>query len=554
MLLLLISAASASCPEVSWSTFAEAQALVDTLSTQLAELESDEQDLMDEAAAAGCVSRANSYEDWGCSPTDVQHLVDTYACAIDRDGVGAEGTVSSVFADGTCPYTDYIETEQRDLLLQNGDAGAPLQSLRSQTRSQVDPAFYSSQGRGSLEVGLLGGELWLIDRYYYDFYESSDYYTLDQGWSWTECGTSLRLYDIETPRDGRRANWTLETPEHSLSLGTTVSPDSFHGCYWTSDDWYVSYVLDGVTGQALRSDLSPVTDMDGDGALAEVSDCDDLNAAIHPCASDDTCDGVDDDCDGLIDDDVRYWYLDQDGDGYGAGELVERCDESLSGSARGDDCDDGDPSLHPGAADVNCDGVDLDCDGLDEGIGWTDADGDGYAGTWDLDDCAALSEEALDCADRNGHISPGALEVCDDVDNDCDGLVDLEDDSLTDATLWHPDEDGDGAGSTEEVWLCEGEVSMVENSDDCDDTDPSRHLGAEESCDGLDNDCDAEVDEEVGCAEDSGAAAPEEDGRSREGGKSAACANVSAAPPLPGLALLCALAIRRRGPPSPRRR
>ncbi len=117
------------------------------------------------------------------------------------------------------------------------------------------------------------------------------------------------------------------------------------------------------------------------------------------------------------------------------------------------DCDDSDASVSPGAVET-CNGIDDDCTGVaDEPF---DADGD------EVGDC-------LDCdeADHNRH--PDAVEVCDDLDNDCDELVDEG---------W--DLDGDG------LTTCRG---------DCDDQDASVHLWASDDCDGLDNDCDGLIDE-----------------------------------------------------------
>ncbi len=95
---------------------------------------------------------------------------------------------------------------------------------------------------------------------------------------------------------------------------------------------------------------------------------------------------------------------------------------ALEGGDCGDvDCNDDDVAVNPGAAEL-CDGIDNDCDGLkDEGgvcdSSCTDLDGDGYA--LEGGDCGDV-----DCNDNNIVVNPGAVEVCDEVDNDCDGTVD----------------------------------------------------------------------------------------------------------------------------------
>ena len=128
------------------------------------------------------------------------------------------------------------------------------------------------------------------------------------------------------------------------------------------------------------------------------------------------------------------------------------------------DCDDSNASIHPYADEV-CDTVDNDCDGLvDEGCDTSkDLDGDGF------------TVDQGDCDDSDPGINPLVKESCDGVDNDCDGKVD-------EGCAADADNDGYAAGP------------------DCDDSNPMVHPGASELCDGADNDCDGRVDE--GCAAD----------------------------------------------------
>ena len=293
---------------------------------------------------------------------------------------------------------------------------------------------------------------------------------------------------------------------------SSINPGSVEICDGLDND------CDGEIDEGVTSTWYADTDGDGfgdEGSLVEAcekpegyvpngNDCDDSNPDVYP-GNTEVCDGVDNNCDGEIDEDLSAtWYADADGDGYGDpdSELVT-CEEDPEGYVQdATDCDDTTADAHPGHEEL-CDELDNDCDGIvDEDVSTTyyaDTDGDGYGDSSTTTEACGLptgySDNAQDCDDTNADINPGQPELCNGVDDDCDGFVDEDD--ATDSLTWYADADGDGYGDPYDVIeSCAQPSGYVSDNTDCDDTTALANPGATEFCDGIDNDCDGYTDED----------------------------------------------------------
>lgn len=228
-----------------------------------------------------------------------------------------------------------------------------------------------------------------------------------------------------------------------------------------------------------------------------------LLLAVPGCASDDDDDLVGDCAEPTI------VYPDADGDGFGdeAG-AVERCEIPAGFIAKGGDCADDNKAAYPGAAE-SCDGADNNCDGKSDDEDpnllldgtetfYRDVDGDGFGDNkqWK----AACVKPAgyvaanTDCDDTKAAVHPGATEVCDFIDNDCDKLTDAADSGVQGTTAFYRDLDNDTVGAGTPTYACSKPSGYVATSNDCNDNDNLSYPGAAEICDGGDNDCDGGID------------------------------------------------------------
>jgi hypothetical protein len=190
------------------------------------------------------------------------------------------------------------------------------------------------------------------------------------------------------------------------------------------------------------------------------------------------------------------WYADVDGDGYGvSSSTLSYCTQPYGYVANSTDCNDAAAANYPGNSEI-CDGLDNDCNGAaDNGLTfvnyYNDADGDTYGAGTATNACqspgATYVTNNTDCDDAASSTNPGASEICDGLDNDCNGTAD---NGLTFVNYYN-DADGDAYGAGTATNACQSPgATYVTNNTDCNDAASSAFPGGSEVCgNSIDEDC-----------------------------------------------------------------
>lgn len=206
--------------------------------------------------------------------------------------------------------------------------------------------------------------------------------------------------------------------------------------------------------------------------------------------------------------DPTVYYFDYDEDGFGNFFWpILACHPVEGYVLNDDDCNDFFDWIHPGATEV-CNGFDDNCNWLTDDadplitgqpLWYEDADGDNFGNSASsINACVSppgFINNAIDCNDAAIEIHPGAIELCNSIDDDCDFMVD-EDVTFT---TYYADEDADGYGNFASTTLsCNGvPFGFIGNDDDCNDANTNVHPFATEICNAIDDDCNLLTDENL---------------------------------------------------------
>jgi len=368
--------------------------------------------------------------------------------------------------------------------------------------------------------------------------------TANQTISATFVAATTYYRDLDTDGFGNPSNTTTScsgAPSGYVSNNTDCNDNS--AVEKPGQIWYKDTDSDGYaqTGAATITQCArPVGYKAASELTNTTGDCDDNNFNIKPSATE-VCDGIDNNCNGITDEGAQIlFYRDFDTDGFGnPSSVISSCTQPVGYVMNNTDCNDNSAVEKPGQ------------------IWYKDTDGDGYAqtGALSITQCSRpvgsykaaseLTSTTGDCNDNNGAINPAASEVCDGVDNNCNGATDegtlttyYQDSDMdgfgnpsatqqacsqpvgyvtnntdcNDASaiekpgqIWHKDTDGDSYAQTGAATITQclrpvgykAASELTSTTGDCNDNNAAINPAATEVCDGIDNNCNGSTDEGV---------------------------------------------------------
>lgn len=255
-----------------------------------------------------------------------------------------------------------------------------------------------------------------------------------------------------------------------------------------------------------NSFIDTVTCVPPVGYVTDNTDCNITDSTIHPNATE-LCNGLDENCNGLADDGLTFitYYFDGDLDTYGNSLITTiTCSGPPPGYvSNGTDCNDANSTIHPNATEI-CNGIDENCNGTaDDGLVFVtyyfDSDLDTYGDPLNSQSTCngaplGYITNGTDCNDAAASIHPGATEICNGIDENCNGTAD---DGLAFVT-YYVDADDDLYGNPlVSVSTCDGApAGYVTDNTDCNDANPNVNPGVlEVSNNGIDDNCNGFIDE-----------------------------------------------------------
>ena len=287
-----------------------------------------------------------------------------------------------------------------------------------------------------------------------------------------------------------------------------INPGSAEVCNTSDDD------CDGLVNEGITFSIY-YADSDGDGygnpnnnqtaCLPPVgfvlnnSDCNDSNSLIKPGAIE-LCNSIDDNCNVLIDEGLIFvnYYIDTDFDGYGSGIAINSCSPVFGNYVSNNlDCNNSNANIRPNALEI-CNGIDENCNSLiDDGLPFTnyyiDTDGDGFGAGTATNSCSNLGPGYVanntDCNNTNAAIRPGAVEICNSIDDNCNTAID--EGLLFSNYYLDTDQDGYYVSFINACSLPSPNYTILQGIlGDCNDNSSSINSGAQEICgNGIDENC-----------------------------------------------------------------